>query len=193
LPDRIPRSFYERPTSEVARDLLGRELVHDTPEGRASGTVVECEAYLGSGDPGSHASRRKTPRNAVMFGDAGIAYVYFTYGMHYCFNAVAKPVGEAGAVLIRAIEPREGMDLMQRRRGRRDPRELTTGPAKLTQALGIDGRSNGVDLTSSDLYFTVGVGPGPIVVTGRIGLSAGQDMPLRYCIPGSRFLSKPLR
>ena len=189
--DILPRSFYERPTNAVARDLLGKVLVHSTREGRTSGIVVEAEAYLGDGDSGSHASIGATPRNRVMFEDAGIAYVYFTYGMHYCFNAVAKPRGEAGAVLIRALEPIEGKDLMKRRRGNEDLLSLTSGPAKLTQALAINRSQNGVDLTGDHLFFT----EGPpfrftMGVSPRIGLSRGKDLPLRFFIEDNPHVSR---
>ena len=154
--------------------------------------VVEAEAYLGRSDAGSHASTRKTTRNAVMFGTAGVAYVYFTYGMHYCFNAVAKPPGEAGAVLIRALQPVEGIPLMIRRRGTQAIQELTSGPAKLTQAFGIDRSHNGLDLTKSGLFFSSGPEvPLQVQVTDRIGLSKGKHLPLRFCVADSRFVSGP--
>lgn len=186
----LPRRFYERDTAEVARDLLGKVLVHNSPEGLVSGMVVETEAYLGEDDPGSHASRGRTARNSVMFGKAGVAYVYFTYGMHYCFNAVAKPPDKAGAVLIRAAEPLEGIDIMRERRGRSDVTDLASGPAKLTQAFGIDRRHNGLDLTADTLYFSEGGGlPHSIGVSGRVGLSRAGELPLRFFIAGSDFVS----
>ncbi len=186
----LPRKFYQRPTQEVARDLLGSKLVHRTEKEVVSGIVVETEAYLGRNDAGSHASTRRTPRNSVMFGKAAIAYVYFTYGMHYCFNAVAKPPGEAGAVLIRALEPVKGIDKMMERRRRSELEELTSGPAKLTQALDIDKRHNGLDLTDEVLFFTSGRGePRRIEVSKRIGLSKGKELPLRFYIPENPHLS----
>ncbi len=186
----LPRPFYERPTAVVARDLLGKILVHRLPEGRVSAMVVEAEAYLGRDDPGSHAYVGKTRRNAVMFEEAGVAYVYFTYGMHYCFNAVAKPPGEVGAVLIRAAEPVGGLEIMYKRRPRR-LEELTNGPAKLTQAMGIDRSHNRVDLTQDHLFFCEGARPRRIAVGRRIGLSSGTDMPLRFWIEGNPFVSRP--
>jgi len=186
----LPRSFYERPTDVVARDLLGKLLIHRLPEGRVSGIVVEAEAYLGQNDPGSHAYGGRTRRNAVMFGRAGVAYVYFTYGMHYCFNAVAKPPGQVGAVLIRAVEPLEGLDIMYTKR-KRPLDQLTNGPAKLTQAMGIDGAHNGVDLTQDHLYFSEGKRPSKIASGPRIGLSNGADLPLRFWIEGNPFVSRP--
>jgi len=190
MPRSLPRGFYERDTAEVARDLLGKLLVHHCDEGVVSGIVVETEAYLGENDPGSHASRGKTARNSVMFGRAAVAYVYFTYGMHYCFNAVAKPPGKAGAVLIRAVEPSEGIEVMRRRRGRFDVTDLASGPAKLTQAFGIDRRHNGLDLTGDTLYFSKGE-PRPlrIGVSGRVGLSRAGELPLRFFIADSPFVS----
>ncbi len=188
----LPRVFYERPTKEVARDLLGKILIHRSSEGLVSGLVVETEAYLGENDPGSHASTRKTPRNSVMFETAGVAYVYFTYGMHYCFNAVAKPRGQAGAVLIRALQPLDGISIMARRREREDILELASGPGKLTQALGIEKSHNGTDLTGDVLFFSEGSSPpNPIKVTSRIGLSKGQDLPLRFHFADNSFISRP--
>ena len=190
LPAILPQLFYERPTQEVARDLLGKVLVHNSEEGVASGTVVEAEAYLGANDPGSHASIRRTPRNSVMFGRAGVAYVYFTYGMHYCFNAVAKPTGMAGAVLVRALEPLEGISLMKERRRNEDLLALTSGPGKLTQALAIDASLNGADLTEGDLYIAEGAKAEEIRTTYRIGLSKGVQLPYRYYVADSRFVSR---
>lgn len=158
----------------------------------ASGIVVEAEAYLGKNDPGSHASIRKTPRNSVMFEKAGVAYVYFTYGMHFCFNAVAKPPGEAGAVLIRALAPRDGIDLMRRRREKQDLLDLTSGPAKLTQALGIDGTHNGKDLVGDSLFFYGEDNtPNRVETSNRIGLSKGGNLPLRFYLLDCPFVSRP--
>ena len=140
----LPASFYNRPTLEVARDLLGARLVRILDGERLAGVIVECEAYVGEEDLACHASHGKTPRTAVMYGPAGHAYVYFTYGMHWMLNAVTERDGFPAAVLLRAILPLEGTQTMAARRNGRD----TLGPAKLTQALGIDGRLNGVDLGS---------------------------------------------
>jgi len=187
----LPRKFFSRPTVQVARELLGKVLVHATGDGTTSGMVVEDEAYLGEYDPGSHAARGITPRNSVMFGTPGLSYVYFTYGMHYCFNAVAKPEGKAGAVLIRALEPLKGEELMQKRRGRDDRLSLTSGPAKLAQALAIGREQNSVDLTSGDLYFTDGTrNDFSIGNSCRIGLSKGRELPLRFYIEGNPYVSR---
>ena len=150
----LPASFYNRPTPEVARDLLGARLVRILDGERLAGVIVECEAYVGEEDLACHASHGKTPRTAVMYGPAGHAYVYFTYGMHWMLNAVTERDGFPAAVLLRAILPLEGGQTMAARRNGRD----TLGPAKLTQALGIDGRLNGVDLgsTSSGLWVERG-------------------------------------
>src|SRR5580658_744041 len=144
----LKRAFYNRPTIEVARGLLGKVLVH----GPAAGIIVETEAYLGGGDLASHSAAGITDRTRVIFGPPGHAYVYLSYGMHECLNIVAEPDGEAGCVLIRALEPIEGLDIMRTRRPKaRADRDLTSGPGKLTQALGITRAHNGFDLTRGDL------------------------------------------
>src|ERR1022692_4593329 len=133
----LPRSFYSRPATDVARDLLGKVLVHRAPAGITAGMIVETEAYLGSGDLAAHSARGVTPRTQVIFGPPGHAYVYFIYGMYECLNLVCEPAGTAGCVLIRALEPVAGVDLMRRRRpAARKIEDLASGPAKLTLALG---------------------------------------------------------
>jgi len=193
---RLQRDFYARPTMEVARDLLGRLLVRVYDGQRLSGRIVETEAYLGANDPASHAYRGPTDRNRVMFGPPGYAYVYFIYGMHHCLNIVTESDGVAGAVLIRAIEPVEGVEVMQALRGGRPIAELTNGPAKLAQALGLDISWNGTDLcTSDDLFLEEGEPvPDEIVMTAsRIGLSKGatKDAPWRFVVKGNPFVSHP--
>ena len=190
---RLPRDFYERHALEVAPDLLNKVLV--APDGRA-GRIVEVEAYRGADDPGSHGHRGRTKRNATMFGPPGHLYVYFTYGMHWCANAVAETEGVAAAVLLRALTPLEGLDAMYAARGpaaRRD-RDLCSGPAKLTQALGIDGYLDGADLAGGEQGVAImddGQPPPPDpAVTTRIGLTNGADLPRRFYVPDAAGISR---
>ncbi len=187
----LPRGFFARGTLQVARDLLGHLLVHETPEGRVAGRIVEVEAYRGPRDPASHAYRR-TPRSAIMWGPPGVAYVYFSYGNHYCVNVVTEPAGRAGAVLLRALEPVEGIQLMRRRRGTDDWRLLASGPGRLTQAMGITSAHNGADLTRPPLYLARGrSGPVPVARSPRIGIRVATDRLWRYYIPGHPCVSRP--
>lgn len=188
----LPRDFYCRDTVQVARELLGQVLVYNSPRGMAGGIIVETEAYL-QGDPACHASRGQTPRNRVMFGPAGHAYIYFIYGMHYCFNIVTAAEGVGEAVLIRALEPLCGIELMQERRGRSDLRQLCRGPACLVQALGLDRSHNGAPVYKPPLlvYRGLAVTAENIVVTTRIGIKEGADLPLRFYLRGSRYVSRP--
>lgn len=187
---RLPRSFYARPAQEVAPDLLGRVLVRAFPDGsRASVRIVEVEAY-GPGDPASHAFRGRTPRNAVMFGPPGHLYVYFTYGMHHCMNAVSGPVGEGAAVLLRAAEPLEGVDAMAARRGRDARLELCSGPGRLTQALGVERRHDGLDLvTGQDLWVEDGPRPAAVATGIRVGVHE-RTRRWRFWVEGSPFVSR---
>jgi DNA-3-methyladenine glycosylase len=186
----LARSFYNRPTVEVARDLLGKILVH----GKTAGRIVENEAYLGGGDDlAAHSARGITPRTRVIFGPPGHAYVYFIYGMYECLNLVAEPEGKPGAVLIRAIEPVAGVEIMQRRRpAAHTLRELASGPGRLTLALGITRALNGVDVTRGGLTVRAegNAAPFEIEVTPRIGIRQCADWPLRYVIKGSPFVSR---
>jgi DNA-3-methyladenine glycosylase len=180
----LPRSFYARDSRDLAPDLLGKLLVHDDPQlGRVAARLVEVEAYAGGEDAGSHGYRGETPRNRVMFGPPGYLYVYFTYGMHWCANVVCGEKGSASAVLLRAGAPVEGVDVMRVRRplARRD-RELCSGPARLTQALGITGTHNGADLLRGPLrLFDDGTAPPrrPGRST-RIGLNPGRGDGYRW-------------
>lgn len=187
---RLPRAFYARPAAEVAVDLLGKTLVHTLPEGRIAGKIVETEAYIGADDPGSHAFRGPTPRNRVMFGPAGFAYVYLSYGMHSCMNVVTDVPGTAGAVLLRALEPLEGIEYMAHRRNGRPLTEFCNGPGKLCQALSITRECNGADLDSSSLSIEDAPAPTGIAGSTRIGLSAGRDLPLRFYLAGNPFVSR---
>jgi DNA-3-methyladenine glycosylase len=187
------------PTLEVARRLLGAEVIRDLPEGRLRGRIVETEGYLPH-DPACHAVRelpngichRRTRRNAAMFGPPGRAYVYFTYGNHYMLNVATEPEDVPGAVLIRALEPLEGEEIMLARRGLADPRRLTDGPGKLTQALGIDKALDGHDLSRPPLQLLPGVpvADEEIVETIRIGITRAVDMPWRFYIRGNRWVSR---
>jgi DNA-3-methyladenine glycosylase len=188
---KLTRAFYSRPTLEVARDLLGKTLVRIVPEGVLKGRIVEVEAYTGHGDPASHAYRGRTPRNQVMFGRPGHLYVYFTYGMHYCMNLVAEEEGTAGAALIRALEPLEGVETMRANRGNQPLTGLCNGPAKVCKAFGITRDDNGVDLEGPTIWLEdYGVRPAGIGVSARVGVSVGQAMQRRFFVPDSQFLSQ---
>jgi DNA-3-methyladenine glycosylase len=187
----LVRSFFARDTLVVARDLIGCILVHDSEEGRTIGRIVEAEAY-GVDDPGSHANRGQTPRNAPMFEAPGRAYVYFTYGMHFCLNAVAHTPGLAGAALIRAVEPLDGVELMRARRSGVRDRDLARGPGRLTQAFGLHRDHNRLDLTRKPLFICAGERyPEEAVTSGpRIGLGATQDgRAWRFHVTGSPWVS----
>jgi DNA-3-methyladenine glycosylase len=187
----VPAAFFARPTEAVARELLGKILVSRVGDGECAGRIVEVEAYLGAHDPGSHAATRGiTQRNRVMYGPPGHAYVYFTYGMHHMLNLVTEPEGVAGAVLIRAIEPIAGTDTMVRRRGGRRGVELTNGPAKVAEALGVTLELNGSGLGDR---LVVCDAPRPrerVLTSGRVGLAAGHDLPLRFYLEGNAYVSR---
>jgi DNA-3-methyladenine glycosylase len=189
---RLRRSFYARDPLVVAPELLNKVLVH----GPRAGRIVEVEAYRGMDDPASHAFRGPTPRTEVMFGPPGHLYVYFTYGMHWCANAVTSRDGEAGAVLVRALAPLRGIEAMQAARpAARRPVDLANGPAKACQALGIDGTFDGADLVTADRTVTIvddGVAPPDLPVAGpRVGISVAVDVPWRFSVPGDPHRSKP--
>lgn len=193
----LPEAFYHRRTPAIARALLGCVLVHDTPEGRAAGRIVETEAYLARKDPASHAFRGPTQRNAAMFGHPGTAYIYFIYGMYYCFNVVTGPHGVGEAVLIRALEPIEGLPLMAKRRDTDVARNLCSGPGKLVLALGIRPDQNHASLLSGPLHIetpeTFGlakVSARKIVATIRVGITKAADMPLRFYERGNLYVSR---
>ena len=185
----LPRRFFTRRADAVARDLLGRVLVHDGPGGRAAGRIVETEAYLPRGAPASHAHGGPTDRNASMFLRGGHAYVYLIYGMHLCFNVVSGPAGSGQAVLLRALEPVEGVELMEKRR---KSAILCNGPAKLAQAMALGMGLDGVDLLAGTPAICVGrpASPGSIGRGPRIGISRAADLPLRFFVQDSAFLSR---
>ena len=188
----LPRSFYARPSTEVANDLLGRLLIRRLPEGTLIGRIVECEAYA-EGDPASHSFRGRTPRNEVMFGPPGHLYVYFTYGMHFCSNVVPGRDGEGCAVLLRAVEPLAGLEWMAERRGTSKERLLCAGPGRLTQAYGIGRPENGADLVEGRALF-IGSGrplqDSHVGVSSRVGVNVGVDRPWRFFEIGSPFASR---
>jgi DNA-3-methyladenine glycosylase len=189
---RLERPFFDRPVLLVARDLLGARLVRRDGDRRLSGTIVETEAYDGTDDRGCHARAGRTPRNASMWGPPGHAYVYFTYGMHWLLNLVTGPADYPAAVLIRALEPQEGVEVMERRRNGRSGTALADGPAKLCQALGIAGAEDGLDLCTPDAPLWVAPGSPfaePRVVTSaRVGLNSVPDpwrsLPWRFRVRG---------
>jgi DNA-3-methyladenine glycosylase len=189
----LAASFYDRDTEDVARELLGAVLECHTPEGVASGRIVETEAYVGEHDAACHAAAGRTGRTEPLYGPPGMSYVYFIYGMHWCVNAVTRSEGLPGAVLIRALEPLEGVDLMRaRRRGSRRDRDLTNGPAKLCEALGITGARNAVSLVRPPLLIRAGapVADSDIQVATRIGITKAADWPLRWYVRDSDFVSR---
>jgi len=182
---RLGREFFDRPTVELARALLGKRLAFGALEGR----IVETEAYLFRGDPGCHAARGRTPRNAPMFGPAGNTYVYLIYGMHHCLNVVSGREGEGEAVLIRALEPLAGVETMRERRGGGGLEDLCRGPGKLTRAFGITRAHDNLSLLDGEMRILDSPEEPEIRVSARIGLSAGADLQLRFFVAGSAFVS----
>ena len=206
----LPRRFYDRPTLDVARDLIGKVLVHETRRGLASGVIVEVEAYIGESDPACHAAPGPTARNAPLYGPPGIAYVYLNYGIHHLVNAVTEAEGWPAAVLIRALEPKDGIPLMRRRRAqggvKRPTRrrssgqadlavdDLCRGPGNLTRALGIDLTQNLLDLTGSALRIEDQKDPArPVAWSRRIGLTVGVEQEWRVIAADSPAVSGPRR
>jgi DNA-3-methyladenine glycosylase len=204
----LSREFYDHNPRRVSRDLLGKVLVRKEADKLLAARIVEVEAYLGENDPAAHSFAGRTPRNAVLFGPPGYAYVYFIYGNHYCLNVSCLPDGVAGGILFRAAEPLAGMEEMAEarnvsfdstrdstRNSRRDLRKLTSGPGRLAEAFGITReRDNGKDLTSarSDLFITDdGYRAHRILTTPRIGITKAAGLPLRYVIAGNEFVSGP--
>ncbi|HXE80055.1 MAG TPA: DNA-3-methyladenine glycosylase [Vicinamibacterales bacterium] len=193
---RLRRAFYDRPTLVVAKELLGKVLVHRTPEGVTAGRIVEVEAYIGEDDPACHAAPGPTPRNRPLYGPPGFSYVYLNYGMHCLTNVVTEPKGSPAAVLLRALEPLEGIDLMRRRRARAGAAEtadadLCRGPGNLSRAMGITLAQNWLDLVEGDgLYLEDrGGSVGPIAWSTRIGIRVGADRPWRCFVRDSPAVS----
>jgi DNA-3-methyladenine glycosylase len=197
----LPRAFFERPCLEVAHDLVGAILVRRLPDGtRIAGRLVEVEAYLGAGvDPGSHAYRRLTPRNRVMFGPPGRLYVYRSYGIHECVNVVCEADGRAAAVLLRALEPTLGVERMRLHRGlpaQAPLRDVARGPGRLARAMAITLAEYGASALRGEICFRrapEAAPPPQLVATPRIGIRAGAELPYRFVLDGSPFASQPTR
>jgi DNA-3-methyladenine glycosylase len=194
----LPKSFYEPSAKVVAPQLLGHFLIRNSADGPAGGPIVEVEAYL-TDDPACHGAPGPTPRNRVMFGPPGHGYVYLIYGCHFCVNAVCRPSGVAEAVLVRAIEPLFGQQFMRRQRPVSKVRELTSGPAKLCEALKIDRGLDGIDLCDPNATLWIAENPdalnyrkqrGPVITTTRIGITRAAALPLRFYLEGSDYVSK---
>ena len=187
----LPKEFYEKHnTLTLSKLLLGCTLVHESPEGRTAGIIIETEGYL-QNDPACHAYRKKSVRNAPMFGNPGVCYVYKIYGMHHCFNIVSGAEGIGEAVLIRALEPTQGVELMQERRKTNDLKNLCSGPAKLVKAMGITLDFNFLSLDSDEFHCHESTNNDfSIVTTTRIGITQGAALPYRFYIEGNRFISR---
>jgi len=199
--DPLPESFYKPSASEVAQKLLGHWLIRNTPQGPAGGPIVEVEAYL-VGDPACHGFIGPTARNRSLYGPYGHAYVYLIYGFHYCFNAVCRPKGIAEAVLVRAIEPAIGEEFMRAQRPVKDRHQLTNGPGKLSAALAIDRSLDGLNICDPKSPVFIAATrertrflkqTGPMVTTTRIGITQAAELPLRFYLDGSRFVSKRIK
>jgi DNA-3-methyladenine glycosylase len=185
----VNRDFFDRSVHEVARELIGREL----RVGETAGVIVETEAYEES-DPACHAYIGRTTRNEVLFGPPGHAYVYLSYGIHSLLNFVTEPAGAASAVLIRALEPTEGLELMRERRAREEAEQLCSGPGKLSEALGVGLSLNGADLFQPPFELSEpdrAWSEGEIIASPRIGITKAAELPWRYYVKGSRFVSRP--
>jgi DNA-3-methyladenine glycosylase len=194
----LPRSFYEPSAKVVARELLGHFLIRNTPKGLCGGAIVETEAYL-VGDPACHAAPGLTNRNRVMFGHPGHAYVYLIYGFHFCVNAVCRPAGIAEALLIRAVEATFGETMMSLHRPASKRRELSNGPGKLCEAMNITRSLDGADLCDAHSELFIAENPelkkfrkekGPMITTTRVGITKAAELPLRFYLDGSEFVSR---
>ena len=190
----LPRKFYLRDSVTVAKDLLGKTLIRLSGKDIIAGNIVETEAYMGDQDPGSHAYKKYTERNRIMYDTGGLIYIYFIYGNYFCFNVVCRDKGTANAVLIRAVEPVEGIPVMEQNRGEiRNKYELTNGPAKLCLAFNIDKKLYGRDLTvDKEIFISESdkKDKHEIITTKRIGLSKGGDLPYRFFIKNNPYVTK---
>ena len=190
----LPVRFFARPAEVVAAELIGMVMISRLGGAVTAGRIVETEAYLGVIDPASHGfAGRRTVHNASIFGAPGLWYVYRSYGMHWCANLVAAAEGEAAAVLVRALEPVEGLEVMRERRGAVPDRQLCSGPGKLCRALGITRDLDGVMMQGSDVLVVRGARPARVAATRRIGITRAEEWPLRFVEAGSRWLSRPWR
>jgi len=188
----LPVSFFRRPAEVVARELIGAVVVSTVRGARTSGRIVEVEAYLGHRDPASHGYRnRRHAQNEGLYGPAGQWYVYLSYGVHWCANLVADREVNGGAVLLRALEPLEGLDTMRRRRGTVPDRQLAAGPGRLSQALGISRSLDQRAMAGAPVQVFQGASSAPVAVTGRIGITQAADWPLRFLEAGTRWASRP--
>lgn len=190
--NKLTRSFYARPTFQVAPELIGKYIVYHSPRGKLSAKIVEVEAYIGENDPACHAARGRTQRNYVMFGPPGFAYIYFVYGMYYCLNFVTEPEGSPAAVLLRAAEPDEGQHLMSQISPGKSGCNLLNGPGKFCRSFGLTRDQNGLDLTGDRLYVEDrSVVVANIKQTERVGIKVGNDRQWRFYDMDSRAVSKP--
>jgi DNA-3-methyladenine glycosylase len=188
---KLSRAFYERPTLEVAPDILGKYIVYNSPQGKLSARIVEVEAYIGQDDPACHAARGKTKRNEVMFGLPGFTYIYFIYGMYYCLNFVTEPEGSPAALLLRAAEPDEGVAIMERNSRKRNGYELLNGPGKFCRSFGLTRRQNGIDLTGDLIYLEDRFNRVKNIVRARrVGIKNGTERLWRFYDKDSKAVSR---
>lgn len=192
---KLKREFYDRPTLQVARDIIGKQIVFDSPQGKLSARIVEVEAYIGKSDPACHAHGRRTKRCEPLYGPPGQSYVYLIYGMYYCFNFVTESEDEAAAVLLRAAEPETGIEAMRAnspsQTDLKSPDKLLSGPGKFCRSFGIGSEHNCLDLTGEEIYLEDRSGKvGQIGVSKRIGIAKGVDLPWRFFDSTSKALSK---
>lgn len=187
---KLPRSFYNRPTLQVARELLGKTICYRSSRGELSARIVEAEAYIGEDDPACHAAPGRTRRNEVMYGKPGFSYIYFIYGMYYCFNIVTEREGYPAAVLLRAAEPEQGLEIMRENSPHSGAQSILSGPGKFCRAFGLTTRQSGINLTGAELFLRDdGAEAGKITVTNRIGIRKGAELPYRFFLTESTAVS----